>query len=90
MKTVIKPEYQSTWFAVPKVLIEGYMPTIGINALALETILAPAQTQNGQRTDPLIKIRDRSGMRSRKVRINIDYHTRMHLVSDNIINNNRH
>ncbi len=87
MKTVIKPEYEDTWFAVPKVIIEGYMPTLGINAIALYTILSCFQDKHGRITKPLIDLRDISGMRSIKIIYTLEYLKRMNLVHEIVINN---
>lgn len=88
MKTVIKPEYEDTWFAVPKVIVEGYMPTLGINAIALYTILSCFQDKHGRISKPLIDLRDISGMRSIKIIYTLEYLKRMKLVNETVIENN--
>lgn len=88
MNTVIKPEYTDTWFAIPKVLVEGYLPTISINAFALYAMLSCFQDDKGQITKPIIELRDISGMRSLKIIYTLEYLKRLKLVNDIILSDN--
>lgn len=88
MNTIIKPEYKDTWFAMPKVLVEGYMPTISINAFALYAMLSCFQDEKGRITKPIIELRDLSGMRSLKIIYTLEYLKRMKLVNDIILPDN--
>lgn len=88
MIPVIKPEYEESWFAVPKVLVEGYMPAIGINALALYTILSCFQNESGRITKPLIELRNISGLRSITIIHTLEYLKRKRLVDDIVLGNN--
>jgi len=88
MNSVIKPEYQDTWFAVPKVLIEGYMPTLGINALSIYIILSCYQDAEGKINKPISKICKVSGMGGMRIVHTLDYLKRLKLVNDFVTENN--
>lgn len=88
MNQIIKPEYTDSWFAVPKVLVEGYMPMISINALSLYTILSCFQDNDGIITKPLIELRNISGLRSITIIHTLEYLKSKKLVYDVILDSN--
>jgi hypothetical protein len=88
MNQIIKPEYTDTWFAVPKVMVEGYMPMISINALSLYIILSCFQDSDGIITKPLIELKNISGLRSITMIHTLEYLKSKKLVYDVILDNN--
>jgi len=81
-RTAIKRAYQDTWFAVPKVLVEAYMPTIGLEALAIYIILSCYQDQDGQISNHIRLLHAKSGVRHMKILHLLQYLDRMRLVSN--------
>ena len=64
MRTVIKSEYQESWFAIPRLIAERYLQTIGIKAFALYVLLSSVQDKRGRILQPLIDLKKQSGMRT--------------------------
>gem|GEM_PF-5875445 len=87
MNSVIKTEYKDSWFAIPRLITERYMPSIGIRALALYTMLSSLQDGQGRITIPLIEVKNRSGLRTSKFVQTLEYLKDKKLVNDIIIGN---
>lgn len=85
MNSVIKTEYRDSWFAIPFLIPERYMPTIGVKALALYTILSSLQDGQGRITIPLIELKKQSGLRTSQFVRTLEYLKDKKLVNDIII-----
>ena len=87
MNSVIKTEYKDSWFAIPKLITERYMPDIGVRALALYTLFSSLQDGEGRITLPLIELKKKSGLRTSNFVRTLEYLKDKKLVNDIIIGN---
>ncbi len=87
MNSVIKSEYKDSWFAIPRLITERYMPTLGVRALALYTMLSSLQDREGRICLPLNEVKKRSGLRTSKFVRTLEYLKDKKLVCDIIVGN---